>query len=234
MNLATAQPSLDAALFDLAEYRAAATERQYRTALLALEIAEDQLDLKSDECKELEAALTELETKLAAIRLAGRPAPAAEAVAYLPGYRAQRPLVVVPCGQKKLDRVAAAAELYTGSLFRSAYLAGKAISKALDAELVILSAKHGLVAPNAPLEPYDVCLTDAEAMPVYEMVLTAGERGYLDRPALILGGAAYVERARHIWPNCEAPLTGCKGIGDMRGRLAELRRNAEKANEVER
>ncbi|MBV5333206.1 hypothetical protein JZU54_06640, partial [bacterium] len=69
----TAQPSLDAALFDLAEYRAAATERQYRTALLALEIAEDELDLKSDECKELEAALTEIETKLMAVRSTTRP-----------------------------------------------------------------------------------------------------------------------------------------------------------------
>ena len=228
------QPSLDAALFDLAEYRAAATERQYRAALLALEIAEDELDLKSDECKELEAALTEIETKLMGVRSTNRPAPAADAVAYLPGYRDKRPLVVVPCGQKKLDEAAAASDLYTGSLFRSAYLAGKAISEALDAELVILSAKHGVLGPNEPLEPYDVSLGDPEAMPVNEMVLTAGERGYLDRPALILGGSAYVERAQHIWPYCEAPLAGCKGIGDMRGRLAELRRNAEKANEVER
>ena len=230
----TAQPSLDAALFDLAEYRAAATERQYRTALLALEIAEDELDLKSDECKELEADLIEIETKLMAVRSTNRPAPAAEAVAYLPGYRDKRPLVVVPCGQKKLDQTAPAGELYTGSLFRSAYLAGLAISKALDAELVILSAKHGVIKPTAMLEPYDVGLEDPDAMPVYEMVLTAGERGYLDRPALILGGAAYVERARHIWPNCEAPLAGSKGIGYMRGRLAELRRNAEKTNQVER
>ena len=230
----TAQPSLDAALFDLAEYRAAATERQYRTALLALEIAEDELDLKSDECKELEAALTELETKLMAVRSTTRPAPAAEAVAYLPGYRDKRPLVVVPCGQKKLEQLARASELYTGSLFRSAWLAGKAISQALDAELVILSAKHGVIAPSAIIEPYDVALGDPEAMSLGRMMITADERGYSGRPALILGGAAYVERARSIWPNCEAPLAGCKGIGDMRGRLAELRRNAEKANEVER
>lgn len=68
-----AEPSVDAALFDLAEYRAAAIDRQYRTALLALEIAEDELEMKFAEYRRLEANLNELKGCLLFIRGISRP-----------------------------------------------------------------------------------------------------------------------------------------------------------------
>jgi hypothetical protein len=68
-----AQPSLDGAVIDLAEYRAEAIGRQYRATLLALEIATEELEEKAAEYRRLEANLNELKNCLAFIRGASRP-----------------------------------------------------------------------------------------------------------------------------------------------------------------
>lgn len=68
---------------------------------------------------------------------------------------------VVPCGREKLDRPAAARDLYRGQMFRqtldNAEQAARRDSEALrcPARVLILSGKHGLVEPDRVLEPYN-------------------------------------------------------------------------------
>jgi hypothetical protein len=62
--------------------------------------------------------------------------------------------VVIPCGAGKQDTAAPAAELYTGSMFTLALTAARTLVD--DSHILILSARHGLVALDQVLEPYDV------------------------------------------------------------------------------
>ena len=64
---------------------------------------------------------------------------------------------LVGCVKKKLDHSARAAELYVSPLFRGR----RAYVERTCGRWFILSALHGLVMPDASLEPYDVALSDA-------------------------------------------------------------------------
>jgi hypothetical protein len=64
---------------------------------------------------------------------------------------------LVSCVKSKRTTPAAAAELYTSSLFRGA----RAAVEASCDRWFILSALHGLVAPETLLEPYEKTLTTA-------------------------------------------------------------------------
>lgn len=67
-----------------------------------------------------------------------------------------RTVVVLGCGKAKLDRAAPARELYTGSLFR----AGLRFAESLTPDRIfVASARYGIVALDAELEPYDDTLT---------------------------------------------------------------------------
>lgn len=66
---------------------------------------------------------------------------------------------LVGCVKTKLDHAAPAKDLYTSRLFRGR----RAFVERSCARWFILSAKHGLVDPDAVLEPYDVTLDSATA-----------------------------------------------------------------------
>lgn len=75
-------------------------------------------------------------------------------------------LLVVACGRTKLDRQAPARQLYTGSHFRFALAAVEREAARIAgaggaAQVMILSALHGLVGPDTALVPYDVTMVDA-------------------------------------------------------------------------
>jgi hypothetical protein len=63
---------------------------------------------------------------------------------------------LVACGKKKQATPAAACHLYQGSLFRKA----SAYSAATYDRWFVLSAKHGLLAPDQLVEPYDLSLKE--------------------------------------------------------------------------
>lgn len=75
---------------------------------------------------------------------------------------------VIPCGNEKLSHAAPAAELYTGQQFRhtlekTQIAAGYDREAGFDAEIVIMSALHGLVRLDEVLEPYDCKLPRRKA-----------------------------------------------------------------------
>jgi len=64
---------------------------------------------------------------------------------------------LVACGKAKLDHPAPARDLYTGTLFRFA----RAYCERTYDTWYILSARHGLVLPEAVIAPYDQTLAGA-------------------------------------------------------------------------
>lgn len=61
-------------------------------------------------------------------------------------------IALIGCSGSKLDRIAPARELYTGALFR---LSVRYAEEVLRCPWGVLSARHGLVLPEALLAPYD-------------------------------------------------------------------------------
>jgi hypothetical protein len=64
-------------------------------------------------------------------------------------------VVLVACSSEKLDVASPAKQLYQGALFKKS----RAICERQDLKWAILSAKHGLVLPDAILHPYDCTLS---------------------------------------------------------------------------
>ena len=62
---------------------------------------------------------------------------------------------VVPCGADKAATAAPARELYAGQMFRHTLAAAEAMAATEDARVLILSARHGLVDPDAVIAPYE-------------------------------------------------------------------------------
>lgn len=60
-------------------------------------------------------------------------------------------IILVACGKAKAPEARPARDLYVGNLFRAA----RRFAEGADAPWFILSGKHGLVAPEDVLAPYD-------------------------------------------------------------------------------
>jgi hypothetical protein len=67
--------------------------------------------------------------------------------------------ILVGCVKLKLDRTAAAKELYVSALWRRR----REYAERYDGEWMILSAKHGLLDPERRIAPYNIALSDLSA-----------------------------------------------------------------------
>ena len=65
------------------------------------------------------------------------------------------PIVVIPCGGKKLNEPAPAGDLYTGGQHRLARQAADRLALNLGGRVLILSAKHGLLDLDTVIDPYE-------------------------------------------------------------------------------
>lgn len=137
-----------------------------------------------------------------------------------------RRLVVVPCGGKKLERPAAAGKMYVGSYHRLARRAAAALAGD-DGQVLILSAKHGLLTFGDVIEPYEQRLGRGRPAPAFvDQVRTQAARlGIAGVPEVtVLAGQAYADVVSAVWPHAQRPLDGCRGIGDQQARLAAIAR----------
>jgi hypothetical protein len=75
-------------------------------------------------------------------------------------------LVVIPCAAKKMGVGAAARDLYVSDQFKLALRAAEARACAVGARVAIISAKHGLLALDQVLAPYDCTFGDPDAIAV--------------------------------------------------------------------
>lgn len=114
-------------------------------------------------------------------RPAGATPPVPAAAPTPPQATAEGPgpnLLLVTCVKEKLDRPAAARDLYVSTLFRKE----RAYAEASRRPWFILSAEHGLVAPDQWLAPYERYLPDTPAS-----YRTAWGAWVVERLALLAG-----------------------------------------------
>lgn len=151
-----------------------------------------------------------------------------------------RPLnvFVLPCSAKKLDRAASARELYVGSMFRYSLPviereAELTAAWGYSTSVRVLSAKHGLLALDEEVEPYDqridgldeAATAVLEALVCEQLTEVASLRDRVEISAFlpqaylrVLAGAAAL--AEHAVTDV---YEGCRGIGDMRHVIASIR-----------
>lgn len=111
--------------------------------------------------------------------------------------------------------------MYVGSYHRACRKAADALQ---PDQLLILSARYGLLDLDDVIEPYDTAHGAADA--ITDQVLpkhaTLRDIVRLD-PVVALGGARHVSLVRSIWPHARTPLAGTRGMGEQMARLAVLR-----------
>lgn len=120
-------------------------------------------------------------------------------------------LAIIPCGARKREGTHAARDLYTGPYFRAAL--AWAENGGFD-QVLILSAKHGLLDLNDPVESYDVTFGDSEAVSAD----VVREQAYLRlatecATVQCVGGAAYRKVVRQVWPSATSPVDNCTSMG---------------------
>jgi hypothetical protein len=134
-------------------------------------------------------------------------------------------LVVIPCGSRKLDHPARAADLYTGSYHCACSRAARTLR---PERLLILSARYGLVDPDEVIEPYDTPHGAADAVTAPALLDQARTGRLLDLdPVVALGGRRHVELVRAVWPHALDPLAGTGGMGAQIARMGRWSREAE-------
>ncbi|MFI5634092.1 DUF6884 domain-containing protein [Streptomyces sp. NPDC051664] len=130
-------------------------------------------------------------------------------------------LVVIPCGSRKLGRRTRAADMYVGSYHRACRKAADALQ---PDQLLILSARYGLLDLDDVIEPYDTAHGAADAITDQVLLKQATLRDIVRfEPVVALGGARHVSLVRGIWPHARTPLAGTRGMGEQMARLAVLR-----------
>lgn len=149
-----------------------------------------------------------------------------------PARRASGPVVVVACGGRKADGPAAAGELYVGSYHRVMRRAADALT-ADGGRVLILSGRYGLVSLDEVLAPYEQRIGTPGAVDAATVRAQAEALGVADAAVTILGGRAYVDAAREVWADAEAPLAGSRGIGEQLARLADIYRDAPTTGHVD-
>jgi hypothetical protein len=99
---------------------------------------------------------------------------------------------LVGCGKSKQAHAAPARDLYTGALFRKSL----AYAEARCSVVYVLSAKHGLLALDQVVEPYEFSLAELDAAGrerwaggIWDVIIA---RGHVDMSALlVLAGDLY-------------------------------------------
>jgi hypothetical protein len=137
-------------------------------------------------------------------------------------------LCIIPCGNRKIWDT----NSNTGpTKARYAYIGPFATKcreyaeKFYPSSWCILSAKYGFLFPDDIVSgPYNVSFNDRKTRPVTAnelsvQVLKKGLNNY-DK-IIVLGGTNYVEMVNEVFSGREIipPLSGCKGIGYMMGKL---------------
>ncbi|MBT1159863.1 hypothetical protein J1C56_30415 [Aminobacter anthyllidis] len=148
------------------------------------------------------------------------------------------PLIVIGCGRKKRQEAAPADQLYTSDRFKSCIN----LVRSLGAPYAILSGKHGIVAGEMVIAPYDLHLPDlpeANQRDWAEQVLDALAARAESRQVTLLAANEYsmplleLNRARASPLDIVAPWLGLE-YSDHAIWLAEAKRMAARIQDLDR
>lgn len=123
------------------------------------------------------------------------------------------PLVIIPCGGAKRTEDCPAGEMYIGGYHRACQ--AYALSLAPLEEVLILSAKHGLLRLGDIISPYELRMGQPGSVMARIVKAQAQRLRVADwsGDVIALGGKRYIAVCKVIWPDCLTPLEGVGGIG---------------------
>jgi cytoplasmic iron level regulating protein YaaA (DUF328/UPF0246 family) len=131
-----------------------------------------------------------------------------------------KPLYLIACSNAKLDKPAQARDLYQGQAFKFAMAA----AERAGADVLILSALHGVLEPIDWVSPYNraLCSMSTHQRKVWAAMSADNlrRRCVADREITVLAGKNYAA-AVATFPNVRLPLKG-QGIGQQLKTLKHL------------
>lgn len=121
-------------------------------------------------------------------------------------------LVIIPCGSKKLKTAAKAKDIYTGGYFKACLNFAKSIAP--EADIRILSGKHGLLPLDKVIEPYEMRLGQRGSIQFADIKNQAVAQNLLNESNVIVAaGKDYAGIALALWPHANWVLRGAGGMG---------------------
>lgn len=128
-------------------------------------------------------------------------------------------IIIIPCGAKKLNGSHKAINLYVGPYFKMCKR--YALRHFPMDRIFILSGKYGLVPSQQVIQTYNKKITDKDSIKRNEIKEQARVFDLLDEKVIALGGKAYTDICKYIWPDAITPLGGVGGIGHQMKWLKE-------------
>jgi len=124
--------------------------------------------------------------------------------------RREKKIVLISCVKKKLPKKAKAEYLYTSPLFKGNLQFAKTLN---PDEILILSAKYGLVELHDEIEPYDVTLKNMKVQErkswAFGVIKQLKNKFDLKKDFfIILAGVSYRQYVLPELGRCEIPLEG--------------------------
>lgn len=105
--------------------------------------------------------------------------------------------VIIPCVFEKTDYKTKARNLYIGHYFETCMK--YAANKTNDKNIFILSAKHGLIALDDLIEPYDMKMGQIGSITDELLKEQAEGFGIIDKDVLAVGEEDYLEKLKKVF-----------------------------------
>lgn len=132
-------------------------------------------------------------------------------------------IAIVGCMGPQLRVPCQAATLYTGGYFRSCFDAAAVLVG--PGNVLLLSARYGLMRPYHRVEPYQQLLSRPGSITVEQIREQArADPGIQDVTAIGLCGSRFADLISQVWADVELPLTSL-GVADARRIMALLKRD---------
>lgn len=134
-----------------------------------------------------------------------------------------KPLVLIPCGNRKSPKRQPAYALYQGGYFKICLR--YALSITTKDKVFIVSAKHGLLGLYDEVDPYNLLMGQPGSITADKVREQAIARDIVNEPeVVIVAGSKYAEIAKAVWPHGNWILEGKGGMGYQQQYLTRLMR----------
>jgi hypothetical protein len=144
------------------------------------------------------------------------------AAAPVPVSPAPMPVIVVGCGSAKAPGRLPAGHKYVGSFHRAARRAAAVMAARTGGQVLIMSARYGLVTLDTEVDDYDLRIGDPAAVTATRIAEQAAALGITDAAVTVLAGRRYADLISTVWPHAARPLDGARGIGEQLARMKAI------------
>ena len=134
------------------------------------------------------------------------------------------------CSKAKEPGRVPAGRKYLGSFHHAARRAAAVIATRTGGQVLILSARHGLVTLDTEVDDYDLSIGDPGAVTAARIAEQAAALGITGAAVTVLAGRRYADLISQVWADAARPLDGARGIGEQRARLKAITQQGADAN----